>query len=210
MHYKIAQLSDIEATLKLHAKYQVDSIAEEDKKDGFVTTAFTVEELTDLITKEQGLFIAKAEESGEVLAYVMAASWGFWSRWEMFKYMIKELPKLEYMGQTLTVDNSYQYGPICIDKSLRGTEVLAEIFNFSLGHMAKRYPILVTFVNKINPRSYEAHKRKLGLEVIQEFEFNTNTYWEFVYDTSKRVNTPKDEYVNAADVLKRLNLSLDD
>jgi len=185
MHYKIAELSDIDATLKLHAKYQVDTIAEEDKKDGFVTTAFTKEELTQLIEQEQGLFIVK--EGDEVLAYVMAASWQFWSKWAMFQHMIKELPKLEYLGQTLSVDNSYQYGPICIDKSVRGTEVLKEIFNFSLGHMVKRYPILVTFVNKINPRSYQAHKRKLGLEVIQEFEFNGNRYWEFACDTSKPV-----------------------
>jgi hypothetical protein len=182
MHYKIAELSDIEATLKLHAKYQVDSIAEEDKKDGFVTTAFTKEELTQLIEEEQGLFIAK--EGEEVLAYVMAASWQFWSKWAMFQHMIKELPNLEYLGQTLSVDNSYQYGPICIDKSLRGTVLLKEIFNFSLEHMAKRYPILITFVNQVNPRSYQAHTRKLGLDVIQEFEFNGNRYWELGCDTS--------------------------
>jgi hypothetical protein len=186
MQFKIAESSDIEATLKLHGKYQVDTIAEEDKKDGFVTTAFTKEELTQLIEQEQGLFIAK--EGDEVLAYVMAASWEFWSKWPMFQHMIKELPKLEYLGQTLSVDNSYQYGPICIDKRVRGTEVLKEIFNFSLEHMAKRYPILVTFVNQINPRSYQAHKRKLGLDVIQEFEFNGNRYWEMGCDTSKPVS----------------------
>jgi len=55
--------------------------------------------------------------------------------------------------------------------------------------MAKRYPILVTFVNKINPRSYQAHVRKLGLEVIQEFEFGENYYWEMVYDTSFSLNS---------------------
>jgi len=185
MQYKVAQLSDIEATLKLHAKYQVDTIAEEDKKDGFVTTPFTVEELTQLIEQEKGLFIAK--EGDEVLAYVMAASWQFWSKWPMFQHMIKDLNNLEYKGQILTVDNSYQYGPICIDKSVRGTVVLKEIFNFSLGHMGKRYPILVTFVNQINPRSYEAHTRKLGLDVIQEFDFNGNRYWEMVCETSKTV-----------------------
>ncbi len=185
MKYKVAILEDIEATLKLHAKYQVDTIAEVDKKDGFVTTAFTKEELTDLIEQEQGLFIVK--EGEEVLAYVMAASWQFWSRWPMFVHMTKDLPNLEYLGERLSVENSYQYGPICIDKRVRGTEVLKEIFNFSLSHMTKRYPILVTFVNHINPRSYEAHTRKLGLEIIQEFNYNGNTYWELVCDTSKPV-----------------------
>jgi len=186
MHLKIAQLSDIDAVLRLHAKYQLASIQEEDKKDGFVTTAFSVEELTELITQESGLFIAV--EGEEVLAYVMSASWGYWSQWAMFAHMIEDLPNLEYLGQRLSVDNSYQYGPVCIDKSLRGTSMLYDIFDFARAEMAKRYPILVTFVNKINPRSYQAHRRKLGLEVIQEFEYNNNEYYEMVYDTSRAVS----------------------
>jgi len=183
MHYKVAELSDIEATLKLHAKYQIDSIKEEDKKDGFVTTAFTKEELTQLIVQEQGLFIAK--EGDEVLAYVMSASWEFWSKWVMFQHMIADLPNLEYKGQKLSTKNSYQYGPICIDKKVRGTEVLEKIFNFALEKMSKKYPVLITFVNQVNPRSFEAHHRKLGLDVIKEFEFNGNRYWELGYFTSK-------------------------
>ncbi len=101
--------------------------------------------------------------------------------------MIEELPKLEYLGQTLRIGNSYQYGPICIDKRVRGSGLLEQLFDFALESMSQKYPILVTFVNKVNVRSYEAHKRKLGLEVIQEFEYNNKQYYEFVYDTSKRV-----------------------
>jgi hypothetical protein len=188
MQFKIAELSDIDATLKLHAKYQVDNIAQEDKADGFVTTSFTKEELTQLILEEQGLFIAKNED--EVLAYIMAGSWGFWSQWAMFEYMIADLENLEYLGETLSTENSYQYGPVCIDKSIRGSGMLEHLFDMARVEMAKRYPILVTFVNKINTRSYEAHKRKLGLTVIQEFKYNGNEYYQFVHDTSiKKVTT---------------------
>ncbi|WP_232279410.1 hypothetical protein [Psychromonas ingrahamii] len=49
MEFKIAELSDISAILLLHAKYQVDTICDQDKKDGFVTTAFTTPQLTNLI-----------------------------------------------------------------------------------------------------------------------------------------------------------------
>lgn len=49
LQMKIAELSEIDDVLELHYKYQVDSIAVEDKQDGFVTTAFTMEELTNLI-----------------------------------------------------------------------------------------------------------------------------------------------------------------
>ncbi len=185
MQLKIAELKDIDNILKLHAKYQLATIKEEDKKDGFVTTGFSPEELKDIIEQEQGIFIAL--EGDVVLGYVMSASWQFWSKWPMFVHMIKDLPKLNYLGQTLTVDNSYQYGPVCIDKSMRGSGLLEKLFDFALESMSKRYPILVTFVNVINERSYAAHKRKLGLDVIQEFEFNNNRYYEMVYDTSKRV-----------------------
>jgi len=113
MKLKIAELSDINKVLKLHFRYQIDSIKEEDKKDGFVTTAFTKEQVTELIEKEQGLFIALKED--EVVAYVMSASWHFWSRWPMFAFMIEHLGELEYLGQKLSVENSYQYGPVCID-----------------------------------------------------------------------------------------------
>ncbi|EFK97435.1 acetyltransferase, GNAT family, partial [sediment metagenome] len=98
-----------------------------------------------------------------------------------------DLPNLEYIGQKLSTKNSYQYGPVCIDKSVRGSGVLENIFEFARVEMSKRYPILVTFINKINPRSYKAHTRKIGLEVIKEFEYNSNNYYELVYDTSKKI-----------------------
>jgi GNAT superfamily N-acetyltransferase len=183
MEYKIAQIKDIEKVLELHSKYQIDSIKQEDKKDGFITTAFTKEQMVDLITLEQGLFIAIENE--KIVAYVMSASWKFWSRWPMFAFMMEDLPNLEYLGQKLTVQNSYQYGPVCVDKEYRGSGVLEKIFDFARENMAKRFPILVTFINKINPRSYEAHTKKLKLEVIKEFSYNNNNYYELVYDTSK-------------------------
>ena len=177
---KNAELSDIDGVLELHYRYQIDSISEEDKADGFVTTPFTKKQMTDLVNNEKGLFIAIKD--GVVLAYVMAASWSFWSIWPMFSFMIKdlELKNIVYEGQVINVENSYQYGPICIDKSVRGTGVLEQIFEFAKNKMSERFSVLVTFVNKDNKRSYEAHKRKLGLDVIQEFEFNGNYYYEMV------------------------------
>ena len=44
MQLHTATLDDIDEVLELHSKYQIDSIAPEDKKDGFVTTAFTKEQ----------------------------------------------------------------------------------------------------------------------------------------------------------------------
>jgi hypothetical protein len=110
----------------------------------------------------------------------MSASWEFWSRWAMFAFMAKNLDCKSYRGIDITSKNSYQYGPICIDKAYRGTKLLPEIFNFAKKNMTNRFDILITFVNKINPRSFNAHHKKLGLDILSEFEYNNNKYWELV------------------------------
>lgn len=180
---KKAELSEIDDVLKLHNRYQIDTIAEEDKADGFVTTAFTKEQLSNLINEEDGLFIAKLND--DVIAYVMAGSWSFWSESPVQAHMIYRLSSYEFNGVKLSTENSYQYGPVCIDKAHRGSGLLKAIFSFALENMADRYPILVTFVNQINPRSLRAHTEKLELSELGKFEFNNNNYSWLTCSTAK-------------------------
>lgn len=178
---KKATLNDVDAILTLHYRYQIDSISEQDKADGFITTAFTEQHLTRLIEEEDGLFIAT--QNNNIVAYAMAASWQFWSQWPMFAYMVEHLDDSDCLGKVIDAQNSYQYGPVCVDKSVRGLGVFELIFDFSLAEMAKRYPIMVTFINKINPRSFSAHTRKTPLTVIKEFQFNNNHYYKLACPT---------------------------
>ena len=179
---KVATLENVAEVLDLHYKYQVDSVAEEDKNDGFITTAFTESHLNRLIEEESGLFIAKKDNA--IVAYAMAASWDFWCQWPMFQFMVDNLHDSKLTDVELTTNNSYQYGPVCVDKCVRGEGVFEEIFNFALNQMSKRYPFMITFINKINPRSYEAHTRKVNLNVINEFNFNNNQYFKLACETA--------------------------
>ena len=183
MQYRNATIEDIPKISALQQKYHVSTISDEDRPHGFVTTLFTEEQFKELIEKENGLAIACDGE--KVVGYAMAASWQYWSAWPLFQHMIKDLPNTEYLGQILSTENTYQYGPICIHKDYRGTDVLPNLFELSRIQMAKRFPIMITFINKINPRSIKAHTEKLGLDVIKSFEFNNNQYYELGYDTSK-------------------------
>jgi len=187
MIYRNAVIEDIPLIEELQKKYHVNTISEEDKPNGFVTTLFTSEQFEELIKTEQGVALACDGET--VVGYAMAASWDFWSKWPLFQYMISDLPNIEYLGQRLNTLNSYQYGPICIHVDYRGTEVLPRLFDFFREQMSNRFPILITFINHINPRSYRAHVEKLGLDVIKDFQFNNNNYYELGYDTSKKVES---------------------
>jgi len=184
MTLEIAQEKHINSILKLHYKYQLDSINEDDKKDGFITTVFTKEEFLEIINNEQAIFIALEDEI--VIAYIICASWKYRSKWPMFKFLQNNLSNITYFENKLDTKNSYQHGPVCIDKKYRGSGLLEELFNFSLDSMQKKYSYILTFVNKSNTRSYEAHKRKLGFSDIKEFTYNENTYYQLALETSKK------------------------
>lgn len=184
MEYSRASIADIPQVEELQRKYHLSTISEEDKKDGFVTTLFSSEQFRSLIEEEDGLFIAR--DGSKIIAYAMAASWEYWSAWPLFAYMIEDLPNTEYLGMSMNTKNSYQYGPICIDTAYRGQGVLEGLFEYHRQEMAKRYPVMLTFINQVNPRSYAAHSR-IGLDTVKTFDFNGNHYYELGYDMSRPV-----------------------
>ncbi len=183
MIYRNAKVEDIEKVSSLQRRYHINTISDEDKPDGFVTTLFTYDQFKEIIEKENGLAIAC--DGDDIVGYAMAASWDYWSKWPLFVHMIKDLDSTNYLGKDLTVENSYQYGPIAIHTDYRGTLVLPNLFEFSRTQMKDKYPIMITFINQINTRSMRAHE-KLGLDIIKEFEFNNNKYYELGYDTLKK------------------------
>ena len=184
MEIRLAEINDIEGIVALHKQYHVNSISPADKADGFVTTNFTPEQLQALIEKERGVTIAT--NGNNVIAYAMAASWQFWSEWPLFIHMIAKLPEHSYNGQVLSVENSYQYGPICVDKAYRSTGVFEAMFYASLKSMMHRYPIMVTFINHINPRSFAAHTKKVNMDTVCNFQFNNNNYYMLACPTNQK------------------------
>lgn len=182
-----ASLVDAAGIMALLRANHVDSVNEEEKKDGFVTTNLTDRQLADLITKENGIVVAE-NESG-IVGFAMAASWQFWSEWPLFAYMIKQLPKYRLDGIRFTPDNTYQYGPVCVKKNIRGYGVFEKLFYASLTSMKHRYPYMVTFINHINPRSYQAHTKKVQTTDMGTFQFNNNNYHLMACATSL---TPKE------------------
>ncbi len=57
--------------------------------------------------------------------------------------------------------------------------------------MYERYFIVVTSFtitfNRLNPHSYHAHIKKLGMTVIDEFEFNGRPYYGLAFDMARSV-----------------------
>ena len=179
MLVRLAGPEDMEGVKALLRKYHRDTISDEDRPDGFVTTAITDEQLKELIEEEHGVtIIAEPAEEGpdKVLGFCFAAPWEFWETWPLFRHMIDIIPDYEFEGRKLVVSDTYQYGPVCVDRTIRGTGAFEELFFASLDQFRDRFPIMLTFVNQINKRSENAHNNKAHMETIGTFDFGGNRY----------------------------------
>ncbi|MDD2279415.1 MAG: hypothetical protein PHD06_10025 [Bacteroidales bacterium] len=182
---RIGDKNDIEGILALQEKYLFRNLSETERKEGFVTTPFTINQIEEII-KQNGIFVAQ-NESDIIISYAFAGSWKYFEQWEIFNFMVSRFPKLSFNGQKITTENSFQYGPVCIDKEYRGNGLLNLIFEEMRLEFLKKYPISVTFINKINVISERAHTKKLGWEIIDEFEFNDKTYIGLAFNMKNSV-----------------------
>jgi hypothetical protein len=173
--------SDIPGILELQAANLLTNLPATELAGGFVTTPFTVEQIQTAMA-QSGLFVVAEQE--KIAGYVFAGDWDFFAQWPIFPLMISRFQKLDFQGIPITPDNSFQYGPICIDRSLRGTGAFQQLFATMCAGLADRYPLGVTFINKLNARSIAAH-RKLPLAVIDEFEFNNNSFYGLAFSTQQ-------------------------
>ena len=184
MTLRSATLQDIEGVVLLQNKYLLVNTPENERQNGFVTTPFTVPQLEEIIGLD-GLFVADNE--GKIVAYAFAGSWAYFSQWAIFPFMVNRLPDIKYGNFEITEQNSFQYGPVCIDMAYRGSGLFPRLFEVMRIAMNARYPIGVTFINKINQRSYEAHTKKLKMEMVDEFTFNGNNYYGLAFRTDESV-----------------------
>jgi hypothetical protein len=177
-----ATKQDIDGVLKLQRKYLISNLTDSEKKEGFVTTPFTVQQIVNIIL-EDGLFVAKHEN--KIIAYVYAGSWDYFNQWAIFPFMTNRFENISFKNIKISTENSFQYGPICIDTAFRGSGLLNKIFEFMRINLQEKYPISVTFINKINERSIKAHIDKLKWTVVDEFEFNNDNFLMLAFDMNE-------------------------
>lgn len=182
---RIGTNNDIPGILSLQEKNLYSNLTEKQREKGFVTTPFTTKQLEEII-KMNGTFVAE-NENKKIIAYAFAGTWKYFEQWEIFNYMVTRFPNLSYKNKPITVENSFQYGPVCIAKEYRSKGLLNLIFEEMRLEWVNKFPISITFINSINVISEKAHTKKLGWEIIDRFEFNGNRYIGLALDMKTSV-----------------------
>ncbi len=184
MDIRLATAQDIPALLRLQDKYLVVNLSAEEKLGGFVTTPFTEKQMLEVIAN-QGLFVAF---DGQHLAgYIFVGSWEYYDQWPIFPVMNGRFPQINFIGKPITRQNSFQYGPICIDETYRGTGLVLDLFEKMRQVWQSKYSIAGTFINKLNEKSLHVHTTKLKWTIIDEFSFNGNEFFTLAFDMTNPI-----------------------
>ena len=171
MLVQLAQPADFADVLALQARYHVSSAAPQTMAQGFVTTTLQTETL-ERMHDARALWIAR-DDNGQLAAYACAVEWEFYAGSGFVERVFSHLP-LPFGGadaRLVSADNSFLYGPTCIDTAFRGRGLLPAIVEAIGARYAPTREFGVCFIDVRNERSLAAHERKLGFTRIGELPF---------------------------------------
>jgi hypothetical protein len=123
------------------------------------------------------------EDNNKIIGYALAGRWDFFLQWPIFESMVIKFNNLIFKSKKLSLENSFQYGPVCIDKNYRGDGLLQKLFFKICSNFVSDYSFGMTFINENNIRSYMAHTKKLGMVNVGKFTFNQSSYYILAFDT---------------------------
>lgn len=91
---------------------------------------------------------------------------------------MQQFSQITYKDKNISEYDCFIAGPTCIDKKYRGQgifpQLVAAVFDF-LKKMSNPPRLRISFASESNLRSLNALK-KVGCEIIGEFEFDTNKF----------------------------------
>jgi hypothetical protein len=176
--YRKASPADFAGILRLQHQNLVTTLTEEDLSQGFLSIEYTREQLHK-INSDLGIFIAAQDKA--IIGYLMAESVEFAVGSPLISNMLKRLKDVVIDDIPLTSSFLFVYGPVCIDRQFRGLGILEGLFRIMKEALWADYDIGIAFVSQRNPRSLQAHMAKLGMRVIDEFEFGGEKYYTLAF-----------------------------
>jgi predicted N-acetyltransferase YhbS len=165
--------NDFEGILLLQHENIITNLPDEDLSEGFLSIEFTREQIRN-INDELGIFVALQDK--KVIGYLMAETVEFAVQSPLIAHMLKRLKDAVFEDRPISSYSLFIYGPVCIDRQRRGQGILEGLFRIMKESLKNHHDVGIAFVSELNPRSLEAHTTKLGMSVIDTFEFEGRRY----------------------------------
>lgn len=154
---------------------QVNVSDEESANEGFVTIAYSLEDLKALQAIEPQV-IALAD--GMVVGYALVMTRQSEALIDWLEPMFQKINSVDYQGERLGNVNYLVMGQICIAKEFRKLGIFRSLYEFYQQQFSTKYPYLITEVARTNPRSHQAHLA-IGFKEILLYELNGD-HWHLI------------------------------
>jgi predicted N-acetyltransferase YhbS len=169
MMIRRATIDDHHGIVDLIGRYQHDRLSPEERKGGFLSAEFTLQQVVEA-AGDLGVFVAR--EAGEVVGAVFAFRHDAGNHPPIVREMLRTAEKSLFRQQPLGARRYFVYGPVCIAREHRGRGLLRSLLSRVLDELSGRYEAGVTLVANENAHSLRAHTAGLGMEQVAEFDFN--------------------------------------
>ena len=173
------QSDDLPELLRIQQANLFDNLTPKEREDGYQTIEYTPDQFIEM---DEDVPLVVADMGENVLGgYLCGASPESCREVPLLAHMMTLYGEITFQRRPLSEYKSYVYGPVCIDRACRGRGVLDGLYAELLNLLKGRYELGVLFVAEGNPRSLNAHERKLGHQNLTVFEFGGKQYHLLVF-----------------------------
>jgi len=165
--------ADIDQIIAIQNESLLGKVADADLKDGFVQGEFNADDFKRFDTD---VAVMVAEEGQKIVGYLCTSHLELHQGKELLKLIAKRTESIGFEGKALSQYKLVMTGPICVSRAERGKGIFENLYQTFFDEGGKDFEVAMCFVDDANPRSLAAHINKLGMRVVDEFEFKNRTY----------------------------------
>ena len=173
IEYRRALARDYPAIVQLNSANYIANLAEDDRKDGFLSAVFSMEQ-TAAMAEDLGTTVAIVD--GVMAGFLCAFRNDFDHGSPVVSKMIESYDRMRFEGKLLSSYNTYAYGPVCIARDYRRKGLLRGLYEAQRRDLAGQFEVGVALIARDNPHSMQAHVAGLGMTEVGDFEVNGNLF----------------------------------
>jgi hypothetical protein len=180
MQFRRVSEADYVGMLALQEANLFENVAPAARPQGFLSARFSREHFARM---DADVGVMVAVDAGRVAGYACASGIELNREFPLLAAMLGHYALVSFRGRTLADQNSFVYGPVCVDSAYRGRVVVRGLYQSVRAMAADRFEVGVGFVAEDNPHSLAAHVTGLGMHDVGGFEFKSRRYRVVAFTT---------------------------
>lgn len=174
MTFRCFQPEDISELLRIQNDNLRTNLSPGDQTDGYLSVAFSAQQFMEM---HSDIPIVVADRNSRLGGYLCSSTLACVGRIPLLAHMIGLFKETTFRSRPLDAYRSFVYGPVCIERGLRGIGLLNGLFDALMEQLKGRFDVGTLFISSNNPRSLRAHTHHLGMQVLSRFTFEGNEFY---------------------------------